>query len=479
MAKQADAADLKSAAFERGHAGSIPASGTNAWAPQSGSLHCTRIAAMAPPAHSALKPGVTKREVFGWAMYDFANSGYTTVVLTAVFNAYFVGVVAQGADWGTLAWTLALGLSNALVMLSMPVIGAYADARAAKKKLLLLCTAGCVLATALLALAGEGDLWLAVLAVVLSNLFYAWGESLTAAFLPELAERDAIGRVSGWGWSFGYFGGMLTLGLSLGYVIWAQGQGLPATHFVPVTMLITAAVYAAASLLTFLLLKERAVPQVSPGEGSVRAAFARLAATWHEARRYEDFSWLLLCALFYQAGISVVIALAAVYAEQVLGFKQTQTMMLVFLVNIASALGAFAFGYWQDRIGHRPALAITLWGWVLMTVLAVLATTPTLFWVAAVIAGLCMGSSQSAGRALAGLFAPPERLAEFFGLWTFAVRLSAIVGPITYGLVTLITRGNHRIAILSTGLFFVLGLIVLRKVDVARGSLASGAAEKK
>jgi UMF1 family MFS transporter len=425
-------------------------------------------------APDSLNPGVARREVIGWAMYDFANSGYTTVVLTAVFNAYFVGVVAGGAAWGTLAWTLALGASNALVMLTMPMIGAYADARAAKKRVLLLSTAGCVAATVLLAEAGPGDLVLAVAAVLLSNLCYAWGEALIAAFLPELARREALGRVSGWGWSFGYFGGMLTLGLSLGYVLWAQGQGLPATHFVPVTMLITAAVYALASVATFALLKERAVPvAVVPG-AAVQGAFSRLARTWREARAYQDFVWLLLCALFYQAGISVVIALAAVYAEQVLGFKQTQTMALVFLVNIASAVGAFVFGYFQDRIGHRPALAATLWGWIVMTLLAAAATTPAVFWVAAVVAGLCMGSSQSAGRALTGLFAPADRLAEFYGLWTFAVRLSAIVGPVTYGLVTLLTAGNHRIAILSTGVFFVLGLLVLRKVDVDRGSRAAG-----
>lgn len=434
------------------------------------------MAALAP---QSLNRGVSRREVFGWAMYDFANSGYTTVVMTAVFNAYFVGVVADGADWGTLAWTLALGLSNALVMLTMPAIGAYADARAAKKRLLVFSTAGCVLATALLATVGRGDLWLAVAAVVVSNLFYAYGESLTAAFLPELAQRHAMGRVSGWGWSFGYFGGMLTLGLSLGYVLWAQGQGLPATHFVPVTMLITATVYGLASLVTFWLLKERAVPQPVAVGRAAASAWQRLARTWIEARRYEDFMWLLGCALFYQAGIAVVIALAAVYAEQVLGFKQIDTMMLIFLVNIASAVGAFGFGYWQDRIGHRRALAFTLWGWIVMTLLAVAATTPALFWVAAVIAGLCMGSSQSAGRAMAGLFAPPERLAEFYGLWTFAVRLSAIVGPITYGLVTWATAGNHRIAILSTGVFFVIGLIVLRRVDVARGMAASGAVAEK
>jgi len=408
-------------------------------------------------------------------MYDFANSGYTTVVLTAVFNAYFVGVVAGGAPWATLAWTLTIGASSLLVMLLMPALGAWADLRAAKKRALMLTTIGCVAGTVLLAFVGPGNVALAVAAIVLSNMFYSFGESLTASFLPELARLDAIGRVSGWGWSFGYLGGMLSLGLSLAYVMYAQGRGDPATHFVPVTMMITAAVYGLASILTFVLLRERAVPQPqsSASRGGVRASLARLRATWRRARNFRDFTWLLACASCYQAGIFVVIALAAVYAEQALGFAQTQTMMLVFMVNIASAVGAFAFGYWQDRIGHKRALAITLVGWVVMTVLAMLATGPGLFWVAAVIAGLCMGSSQSAGRALAGLFAPPAQLGEFYGLWTFATRLSAIVGPVTYGVVTVLTSGNHRLAILSTALFFLGGLALLAPIDVTRGTKAA------
>ncbi len=422
----------------------------------------------------ALNPGVRKREVFGWAMYDFANSGYTTVVLTAVFSAYFVGGVAGGANWATLAWTSALALSSLIVMATMPAIGAYADLRAAKKRLLALSTIGCVAATAALAGAGPGDVAWAVVAVVLSNVFFTYGESLITAFLPELARENSLGRVSGWGWAFGYFGGMLTLGLSLAYVIRAQGQGLPASHFVPVTMWITAGVFALSTLATFALLEERALPQAAAAGGSgVRASLARLRRTWREARRFRDFSALLACAVAYQAGISVVVALSAVYAEQVLHFKQTETMLLIFLVNIAAAAGAFAWGYVQDRIGHRPALGITLAGWIVMIALAALATGPGLFWVAAVIAGLCMGSSQSAGRALAGAFSPEQRRAEFYGLWTFAIRVSAILGPMTYGLVTLLTEGNHRLAIVSTGLFFVLGLLLLAWVNVPRGIAAA------
>jgi MFS transporter, UMF1 family len=434
---------------------------------------------MALFAQDSLNDGVRKREVFGWAMYDFANSGYTTVVLTAVFNAYFVGVVAGNASWATLAWTVALAISSALVMLLMPALGAYADLRAAKKRLLVVSTVGCVLGTVALAYAGPGDLAWAMVAVIVSNMFYAFGESLIASFLPELARREALGRVSGWGWSFGYFGGMLTLGLSLAYVLWAQGQGQKAAQFVPVTMMITAAVYALAAIATFVLLKERAVPQPARAGHATGPmdSLRRLHATWQQARQYRDFAWLLACAVAYQAGISVVIALAAVYAEQVLGFKQAQTMALVFLVNIASAAGAFAFGYFQDRTGHKRALAITLVGWIVMTVMAMLATTAAVFWVAAVIAGLCMGSSQSAGRAMAGLFAPPQRLAEFFGLWTFATRLAAILGPLTYGVVTSLTDGNHRLGILSTALFFVAGLVLLRQVDVQRGARSAQAAQ--
>jgi UMF1 family MFS transporter len=239
-------------------------------------------------------------------------------------------------------------------------------------------------------------------------------------------------------------------------------------------MWITAALYGAAALVTFALLKEHASPQpAAEGQAGIAASLARLRQTWQHARAYRDFVWLMVCGFFYQAGIAVVIALAAVYAEQALGFKQTDTMMLVFLVNIAAAVGAFGFGYWQDRIGHKRALGATLLGWVVMTVLAYAATTASVFWVAAVIAGLCMGSSQSAGRAMVGVFAPPARLAEFYGLWTFATSLASIVGPLTYGMVTWLTGGDHRLAIVSTGVFFVIGWLAIRPIDVERGNAAA------
>ncbi|MCC6474355.1 MAG: MFS transporter [Burkholderiales bacterium] len=407
-------------------------------------------------------------------MYDFANSGYTTVVITAIFNAYFVAVVAGNAPWATFAWTAALALSYAAIVLSAPLAGALADIHAAKKRLLAATTLGCVAATAALAAVGPGELALAVALIAVSNYFFGMGENLIAAFLPELARGEALGRVSGWGWSLGYLGGLSALGLCLGYVSWAQSQGQGAAEFVPVTVLITAALFALASLPTFLWLRERALPRLLEARaGAVRAAYARVAHTLRHARRYRDLRRFLTCLVFYQAGIQTVIARAAIYAQQALGFQTAETIQLVLLVNVTAALGAFVFGEVQDRIGHVRTLAITLAGWILMVVIAWAAQGPAAFWVAANIAGLCLGASQSAARALVGYLSPQARRAEFFGLWGFAVKLSSILGPLTYGAVTWISGGDHRLAILATGAFFVVGLAILAGVDVPRGRQAA------
>jgi UMF1 family MFS transporter len=402
------------------------------------------------------------REVWAWSMYDFANSAYTTVVITAVFGAYFVGAVAANAPWATFAWTAALSVSYAAILVTGPVIGAWADAHAAKKKLLLLTTIGCVAFTALLALVGPGAVALALVLVAVSNYFFGTGENLIAAFLPELADSQAMGRVSGWGWSFGYLGGLAALGICLAYILSQQGK--PAAEYVPVTMLITAAFFAIAAAPTFIFLRERAVPQPV-----THSPWARLRETMREAHRYRDLWRFLLCILFYQAGITAVVALAAIYAEQAMKFTTQQTLTLILVVNITAALGAFGFGYLQDAIGHVRSLALTLVGWIVMVLIAGFAQGPGAFWLAANLAGLCMGSSQAAGRAVVGYLAPSARLAEFFGLWGLAVKAASIFGPLTYGLVTWMFAGNHRLGIFATGVYFVIGLVLLLGIDVERG----------
>jgi UMF1 family MFS transporter len=371
-----------------------------------------------------------------------------------------------------------MSIANALVLISAPMIGAIADHRAAKKRFLLVTTIGCVLCTALLALPGPGDVLLAMVLVVLSGLMFATGENLIAAFLPEISQQDGMGRVSAYGWTLGYVGGLVALALCLAYVSWAQGQGLEAPQFVPVTMLIVATIFGLAAIPTFIWLQERAISLPLPGGMHyLQVGFGRLRHTLAQTRRFRDLFRFLVALTIYQCGINTVVVLAAVYAQQVMGFEPRETISLILVVNVTAAWGAFLFGQVQDRLGSVPTLALTLLIWVVATTLAFFTDSRARFWIVANLVGVALGSSQSSGRALIGQFSPPARSAEFFGLWGLAGKLAATVGPLSYGLISYLTAGNHRLAILSTIGFFVAGLALLATIDEQRGKTTALAEE--
>lgn len=425
-----------------------------------------------------LKPGVSSREAFAWASLDFANSGYTTVVLTAVFNAYFVSHVMAGHSAGTLVWTLVLSVSYFLVMLSAPVIGAYADLRAKKRRLLVISTWGCVIATALLTTVDQGLwAWAAVL-LVISNLCYATNQDLVAAFLPELAPKENFGKVSGYGWAWGYLGGLVSLGLSLVWVAYAQRASLSTQGVVGGTTIATALLFAFVALPSLRVLRERALPHPDSDHWSLRdwlsASWGRLSETWARSRHQHDLRRFLVCVVIYHAGVQTVITLAAVYAQQVMNFSMTETITLILVVNITAAVGAWLFGYCQDWLGHRRGLTLALVFWLVMVGLAWIATTPMIFWIAANFAGLAMGASQSGARAAIAYLAPSGREGEIFGIWGVGVNFAAILGPLTYGLVTWLSGDEHRLAMLTTGAFFLIGLVLLWRVDFERGHRDAG-----
>lgn len=419
---------------------------------------------------------VARRDIFAWAMFDFANSSYTTVVLTAIFNSYFVRVVAGAHDAGTatLLWTLAMSAANILVLVSAPVLGAIADHGAHKKRFLLASTVGCVVFTFLLGGVGPGEVAAAMLLVILATLMFSTGENLIAAFLPEIAAPQDMGKVSAYGWTLGYVGGLLVLGVCLMYIAWARQQGQDAVHYVPVTLWITAATFALAAAPTFLWLPERARPlPLPPGTGYIRAGFDHVRHTLRHARRYPDLFRFLATLAVYYCGVYIVIVLAGVYAVQVMGFNEQETVILILVVNLAAAAGALGFGLLQDRLGSVATLALTLLLWVGALILAYGVESRVGFWVAAHLIGLAMGSSQSAGRALVGQLAPPAHAAEFFGLWGLATKLAAAVGPVVYGGVVYFTHGNQRVALLATTGFFVVGLLMLAGVNERRGKAAA------
>ena len=429
-----------------------------------------------------------KRELFAWAMYDFANSGYTTVVLTAIYSVYFVAAIAttdsSSPGQAELLWTITISLAYFLVLLSAPILGAIADYRAGKKRYLAITTIICVAATLALGWVGPGQIVLAMTFMIIGTTAFALGEGLISAFLPEIAVPAHMGRISGYAWTLGYLGGLVVLFWCLAYVSWAQGQGQLATQYVPVTLWITAASFALAALPTFLWLRERAQPangrdrphRVGGRDGGrnyISIGFDRVRQTLRHARQYQDlFRFLTAMAVFY-CGIYTVIVLAAVYAKQVMGFDTRETITLILIVNITAAAGAFAFGWVQDKLGSIRTLYLTMLIWIAALLLAFAVRDRGDFWLVANLVGIALGSSQSAGRALVGQLAPAGRSAEFFGLWALAGKLAAIVGPLSYGLITYLTQGNHRAAMLSTTSYFILGLLLLTRINERRGRAAA------
>lgn len=430
------------------------------------------------PIEQKVLPPVERRELVAWTLFDFANSGYTTVVMTTIYSAYFVGVIASSTQsispgMPTLLWSIAIGLANFVVMVIGPAVGAIADYKARKKVFLLISSLVCVLFTALLSLVGPGEVTLAMLLVMVSAIMFALGENLIAAFLPELVPRDKMGRMSGYGWCVGYFGGLLTLGCCLWVIHWGQQQGMADTEIIPITLLLTAAIFAITASPTFFWLRERAIAQPEEDNSYLHISYTRLKQTLKRAVHFKDFFRFLLCLAVYQSGVSTVIVLAAIYAQEAMNFGRQELILLIMVVNVTAAVGAFACGHLQDKIGSVPTLGITLVLWIVAIIVAYLATLPLHMWVAGNIIGLALGASQSVGRALVSKFTPKERAGEFLGLWGLVVRLSSIIGPLSYGVVNYITEGNHRQALLSTLVFFIIGLVLLMRVNESRGKTAA------
>jgi len=410
-----------------------------------------------------------------WACYDFANSGYTTVVLTTIYSAYFVAVIAADVEetspgMATLLWTMAIALANIIVLVSGPVIGAIADYQASKKRFLLATTVLCVCSTALLAGILPGQVEPALILLTLSAIAFASGENLIASFLPEIADSEKMGRISGFGWSFGYFGGLLTLACCLAYINLASAQGQGASDYVPVALLVTALIFAITATPTFFWLRERAQPRPMPeGISFLRVGFGQVSQTLSRAAQLPDLFRFLWCLTLFQAGVSTVVVIAAIYAQEVMGFDSQQLIVLIMVVNLTAAAGAFVFGFAQDHWGSVPSLAGSLLLWISAVLITLFADQPRDLWLAGNLVGLAMGATQAGGRALIGRLTPEARNAEFFGLWGLAGRAAAILGPLSYGLISRLSGGDHRAALLSTLAFFVLGLILLFTVNERRG----------
>jgi UMF1 family MFS transporter len=239
------------------------------------------------------------------------------------------------------------------------------------------------------------------------------------------------------------------------------------------SLLFTAIIFASTAAPTFIWLKERAIQRAVPtGFSYLRAGFTKVKQTFTHSAQLPDLFRFLMCLTLFQAGVSTVVVVAAIYAQEVLGFDSQQLIILIMVVNLTAAAGAFAFGFAQDRWGSVPSLTGALLVWIVAIILTLLADQERDVWIAGNLIGLAMGATQAGGRALVGRLTPESRNAEFFGLWGLASRAAAILGPVSYGIVNRITDGNYQVAMFTTLGFFIAGLVLLLTVNEKRGQLA-------
>ena len=424
-----------------------------------------------PPSVPSTQPPASKREILSWAMFDFANSSYTTVIVTVAFGVYFTRLVAPPGRGDSL-WGWAIAAANLFVLLLSPIVGAVADDSGRKKLFLFFTYALCVGGTALLYFAVPGRVGLALALFVVSFVGFSFGENLAGAFLPEISTPDNIGKISGLGWGLGYFGGLTAL--LLVYFLLGGGFTLSNLPKLRLAWPLTALFFLVAALPTFLFLKERAPRGTSSVSKYVRDGFLRLAETARSVRHFSEVVRFLGVFFFFYAGLSSVVAFAGIYAANTLGFTFQELMLLFILLQLSSAGGAFLFGWLQDRIGATRTIQIALVLWIVVCAAAYFTQTKEMFWGVGLFAGLGIGSLQSASRALVGLFAPPEKSAEFFGFWGLAGKGAYMIGPLIFGQIASRT-GSQRVAMLSTAAFFLLGLIGMAFVDEKRGRAAAAA----
>lgn len=430
-----------------------------------------------------------RREILGWAMYDFANQAYTLLIITVVFGDLFTRVVVGDApDYrlGNLLWSLALAISYLLVVICSPVAGAIMDYTASKKRFLFASYLLTVVTTAALYWVAPGYALLGVLLIVLSSFAFSIGEAFIASFLPGLGPPEDLGKISGFGWALGYVGGMV----SAVFVLLVLGE-VSAENFERIRWVgpWAAAFILVAAIPTFLWVRERGRPRpLPPGTSYLRLGLARVGQTLGHLRAHRDLAVLFVSVFFSMSGISIVIAYAFIYGAQVIGWDESVRTLMFVLVQITAAVGALTFGFLQDRLGALRTYGVTLMMW--MIAIAAIYLTPWLselalsmlgrewpaqyiFLVVGCIAGLSLGACQSATRTLVGLFSPLSRSGELFGFWGLAMKLAGMFGLIAIGLLQILV--GLKTAILFCALLFGVALVFALKVDEGRGRAVADA----
>ncbi len=410
--------------------------------------------------------GVVTRSIAAWASFDFAMSSFSVILVTFVFPIYFRNVIVTNGH-GDAYWGFTVSSSMLIVAAVTPLLGAMADVLRNKKAFLAIFASATIVCTVLLYFMQPGMIFLAAALFVIANVGYEGGTVFYDAFLPQITTAETFGRVSGIGYAFGYSGSLAILLVNLPFF----------TTTPKTTFLVTAAFFAVFSLPLFLFVPERRVPVQLSFPKLVKRGFRQLLATVHHIREYKDVTRFLLAFFLYNDAILTVILFSGIFANRTLHFGMVELAAWFAMIQLVAVLGSILFGRFADKHGPKLAITITLFIWIAVVTGAFFTTTAAEFYVLGAVAGISLGSSQACSRGLMALLTPPEHSAEFFGFYDgFCGKASAIIGPIVFGVLSDIF-GSQRPAIVALAVFFIAGLLLLRRVNEKRAIRAEGQLE--
>lgn len=395
-----------------------------------------------------------KKKIFIWTLFDFANTSFSIVVVTFLYAVYFKKVVAQGQSVGDLYWSLGTSIAMIITAIISPILGAIADYSAGKKRFLLFFTLLCIAGTGSLFFIGVGDVFWGITIFIFANVGFEAGLVFYDAFLPEITQPKNYGRVSGYGFAMGYLGSLATLAIIYPFI---------QSDMIKESFPIAALFFLAFSLPLFIYLKDNR-KVVTEHESYFKIGVTRVWNTLSHLRNYKNLTTFLLAYFFYIEGVNTIIFFSGNYASTTLGFTEIELLIFFLTVQTTAIAGSVLLGIVSDSIGQKKTIVITLIMWIVTVIIAFLVHDKSSFYVVGLLAGAAMGSSQSTSRSLMTKLTPPERKTEFFGFYSFFGKSSAVIGPLVFGLVSFIT-GNQRYAIFSVGFFFLIGLIILLRVE--------------
>ena len=426
-------------------------------------------------------------------MYDFANQPFTTLVVTFIYGTFFTKVIAENEIVGTMLWSRGITITAIIVALLSPIMGAIADRGGYRKLYLIFWTWVSIIGALILWFPVEGQVVFALTAFIIGNVGFEMGGVFCNAFLPEITTKKNIGRVSGYGWSFGYVGGLVALAIALLLFV---NPDIPifnldkTTHeHIRATNIMVALWFAIFSIPTFLYVNQEKRPKqkIKP---MIIESIIQVRNTFRNVRQYKEMTKFLIARLIYNDGLITVFAFGGIYAAGTFGFSFQDILIFGIVLNVAAGLGAFMMGFLDDMIGGKSTIQISNVGLIVACIIAVsapdrdlfnitlpiigstLITGKSMFWLSGILIGIFSGPNQSASRSLMARFVPKDRENEFFGFFAFSGKATAFMGPFLLGVLTQIFE-SQRYGIAVVILFLIVGFILLRSVDEDAGIAAS------